>query len=274
MNSSDTVPNNLAPRKRRRDHRLATLLSVVAVVAALGYGVSLLPSRGIQTIDSKGRPPDAHPPMGFSTLTESSDVSESTSVELAVDPRDPNGDQARQIFNDANQRIKNRLYDEAIGILHAERPLLQKYAESYLLLGRALEGKKEYDTARAFYKAAIERNPYMPDAYWGFATTSEQLQDLESALGAMRSFLHTEPVTAQNRLKIAQARSALWEMEAKLGRGPWGPTKGVPPGFTVEQLRRDSKAPNIKMPIGSIEGANSQITNESISEKKVEIVKR
>lgn len=270
------MPSNSAPVKRRRDYRLATLLLVIAVVVALGYGVSLLPSRGVQATAPQKSQPAPHAPMGFAELKGSSgkeqDVSESEFAELVDDPANPNDQAARKILDEADRRIKAGSHEEAIVILNQQRALVQKYPESYLLLGRALEGRQDYTAARDFYRVAIDRKPYMADAYWGFATASEQLDDLESALGAMRSYLHTEAAVAQNQLKIAQARSSIWEWESKLGRGPWGPTKGVPPGYTASEIKRDGKGVGIKMPIQN-EQADGPAKSEMKVREKVKVFK-
>jgi tetratricopeptide (TPR) repeat protein len=257
---------------RRRDRRLPTLLFMVAAVAALGYGFSLLPGRGVQVAQA-GSAPD------LSTLPASSadarrQMTEAARIELSADAQDPDAPRARKVLAQADEQLRQRKFNEAIATLHQERELMQKYAESYLLLGRALEGRKEYAAARDFYMAAIDRNPLLSEAYWGFATTSEELSDLESALGGMRSYLHTEPDRDPNRLKIAQARSAIWEWESKLGRGPWGPTKGIPPGFTAAELKRDGKGVGVKMPVPGSEGPDGRMQYEIKSADKIQIFKR
>lgn len=260
-------------RKPRRDYRMRTLLLLVAAVGALGYGFSLLPGRSVQATA-----PTASRPTGFTGLADTSsarrETSEALRLELSIDPKDADGPRAQKKLHEADDKLKNRQYDEAIASLNRERTLMQKYPETYLLLARALEGKKDYAMARDFYKAAIDRNPYMADAYWGFATTSEALGDLEAALGGMRNYLHMEPNRDPARLRIAQARSALWEWESKLGRGPWGPTKGIPPGFTADELKRDGKGVGIKMPVPGTEGPDGLLQSEIKSGKKIEIFKK
>lgn len=276
MSIEATVPSVLATGKRRRDYRMPTVLSLVAAVAALGYGVSVLPGRGVQgsAPPSGAAVPAAHAPMGFAGLSESAaarqDVAASALVELPVDPTDQDAPQAQKILKEAGKQIKGMQYGEAITTMHNMHALMQKYPESYLLLGRALEGKKDYATARDFYKAAIDRDPYLAEAYWGFGTASEALGDMPSALGAMRSFLHTKPATDKNRLKIAQARSAIWEWESKLGRGPWGPTKGVPPGLKPEDIKRDGKGAGTMMPLPNTERTDGSMQYEIKAGKKLE----
>jgi tetratricopeptide (TPR) repeat protein len=264
--------------KERRDYRIPTLAGLFLLVAALGYGISQIPVQGVQ--DSA--PPaggdtsrSGHAPVGFSGLAEArQDVSAATEVELLPDSKDADGPEARKILKEAGDRIKAKKYNEAIGILNQSQALMKKYPETYVVLGRALEGRGEPAPARDFYLAAINRDPYLSDAYWGFATTSEALGELESALGAMRSFLHTEPVHDQSRLRIAQARSAIWEWESQLGRGPWGPTKGIPPGFTAEEVKRDGRGVGTKMPIPGTEGSDGKSKAELKHGKKFELFKQ
>jgi hypothetical protein len=270
-----TVPD-MSIGKRRRDYRGPTLLLAFVIVGALGYGFSLLPSRGVEATSAVSSPASTAP--GFTGLSEAAsgrqDVSASAALELAIDSKDPDGPQARKLLMEAGEQIKLRRYEEAIQGLHQAQPLLKKYPEAYVLLGRALEGRKDYAAARDFYQAAINRNPFMADAYWGFGTASEALGDLPSALGAMRSYLHTEPNKDPSRLRIAQARSAIWEWESKMGRGPWGPTKGVPPGFTADELKRDGKGVGTKMPVPGTEGPDGRMQSEIKSGKKIEIFKK
>lgn len=61
-------------------------------------------------------------------------------------------------------------------------------------------------------------------------------------MGSMRSFIHlVKPEDPANKF-TNRAKSALWEWEAQLGRGPWGPDKGIPNGMTAEDIRRDGKS--------------------------------
>lgn len=266
-------------RAKRRDYRLPTLLALSAAVIGLGYAFSVMPGRGVQADTAPKTSAAPHAPMGFSSLAEAprngrGDVSEALPIDPLFDPKDPDAQTASRIMKEADGQIRQKQYDRAIATLNRERALMQKYPESYVLLGRALEGKKEFAAARDFYNTAISRDPYFADAYWGYATSSEGLHDLESALGAMRSYLHTEPDRDPKRLRIAQARSAIWEWETALGRGPWGPTKGVPPGFTPDEIKRDGKGVGVKMPVPGTEGPDGLPQSEIKSGKKLKIFER
>lgn len=253
----NTRPVNLpvAPTTPR-DHRLRALALAVLGTASVGYLVFLMPDRGV--VADAEAPPAV---VGRADLSQLPAVAadeqrpESAAKKSlpqapaeAKRPVDPQAEETRQILEAARKQIKAKRYDEAIVALHQARQRIMGNPTSYVVMGNALEGKKDYDTARDFYAAAIDRDPYMPDAYWGFATTSEALGELDAALGAMRSFLHVQPNADPQKLRIVQARSALWEWEAKLGRGPWGPTKGIPPGFSAEELRRDGRGVGLKVP--------------------------
>lgn len=247
----------MAGRTRvRRDYRPLSVFVVFLFVGLVGWGVSRIPGQGIEARVEEERPAAAEPvELPFSGLQEMTSPSARDVVEsIAADRKSQKEEntpesRAKRLMAKAEQGIKEKRYDEAIWMLHEARAELKQYPEAYVLIGRALEGKGDYETAREFYNAAIDLNPYLPKAYWGYATTSEALGDLESAIGGMRSFLHTEPNLDPNRLSVAQARSAIWEWESKLGRGLWGPTKGIPPGFTEDELKRDGRGVAIKMPL-------------------------
>lgn len=252
-----------APKRTRRDYRPWALVGVFGGIILLGVVVSMLSepssvSQVAKTVNSKA---------SLAGLKEVPGASREKLAEVEptmpqLDPTDPQGGEVKRVLNEARKQIKAAQFDDAIRSVHEARPLLQKHAEAYLLLGSALEGKKDHAAARDFYEAAIDRNPYLSEAYWGYATTSESLGDLEAALGAMRNYLHTEPNLDPKRLKVAQARSAIWEWEAQLERGPWGPTKGIPPGFSREELKRDGRGVGIKMPIPGTEKSDGSMKYE------------
>lgn len=239
--------------RARRDRRPAVLALLLLLLVPLAVLVDALPKRGVET-DLMGastqRPADP-----FRSLQAPAGSPEAVAGNgAAAARRDPEqaagaGDPVHEKLALAENLIRERKYDQSIRVLDANREMLKDEPVSYLLLGMALEGRREYAAARDFYLAAVDRDPYIADAYWGVATTSEHLGELDSAIGAMRNYLHTEPDPDPQRLRINQARSAIWEWEALLGRGPWGPTQGVPPGFSPEELRRDGRGVAVKMPL-------------------------
>lgn len=261
---------------RRRDYRGLTFGVLTVAVVAVGYVFSALPGAGVRAV---AEPRALAAPKGFEGLVEATrEVGPGWGaplpLEFVLDPSDPLEEQVRAILEAAHARIEAREYDEAIEKLNEARPLVAKYAESYLLLGRALEGRRDYETARDFYGAALDRDPFLTEAWWGVATTSDALADLEGALGAMRAYLHTEPDKDPGRLRIAQARSALWEWEARLGRGPWGPTRGIPPGFTEDELKRDGRGVAMKVPVPGTERPDGTLQGEMKHAEKFELFRR
>ena len=120
-------------------------------------------------------------------------------------------------FQQAVAMLHAKQYDFAITALHRVIELAPKMPEAYVNMGYALIGKQDYKAAADFFNAAIELKPYQANAYWGLAVSQEQLGDLEMAMGAMRTFIHLSP---PNDPFLRKARSALWEWESTLKRGP------------------------------------------------------
>ena len=266
-----------AALKLSRDKRAPTFLAVLAAVLVIGWLVSMMPDRGIE---ADSAPPLVRQTAGFEALkrenspwTANADVEELPERSARVPAKVPLA-AADQALADARQLIKRREYDKALHTLNAAQSLLKERGEAFLLIGNILERKRDYATARDFYNAALNRDPYLADAHWGFATTSESLGDLESALGGMRSYLHTEPDPDPMRLRINQARSAIWEWESKLGRGSWGPTKGIPPGFIAEDLKRDDRGVGVKWPREDTLQPDGTMKSEIKSAEKVKIYPR
>lgn len=259
------------PDRRRKDRRWLGIAVTVLAVAGLGYAFKLMPGYGVVAEQAGTK-------AGFDSLAASIEERSGLDVPVPVEEQVaeglPNGDFARQKLREASDLIRSRRHDDALRHLTAVRDQLKDVPQTYLVLARALEGKKDYATARDFYKAAIDKDPFMSDAYWGYATSSESLGDLPSALGAMRSYLHTEPDADPYRRRIAQARSAIWEWESKLGRGAWGATKGLPPGFTEAELRRDGRGVGVKMPIPGTENATGVSRYEIKSADKIQVYSR
>ena len=135
-------------------------------------------------------------------------------------------------FQQAVAMLHAKQYDFAIKALHRVIELAPTMPEAYVNMGFALIGKENYKAAADFFNGAIEIKPYQANAYWGLAISLEQLGDLEGALGAMRAFIHLSP---PNDPFIRKARSALWEWESTLKRGPL-------PDNEQEWIDRNSKA--------------------------------
>lgn len=225
-----------APRRARKDPRPWALAGLLLVILLVGGLVQWLPGRGIEA--STRVPVEGHK-SNLTTLGEASAANLSHRSE-AVQEVVPVGELGLAL-KQASDQIEAEKFDDAIRTLNPMRPLAGNSAPTYHQLGRALIGRGEYAVARDFLRKAIDLDPTLAEVYFDHARASEGLGDRVSALGGMRTFLHLVKDSDPFRLQVAQARSAIWEWEAQLGRGPYGPTKGIPPGFTAEQIKRDGK---------------------------------
>ncbi len=271
---------NFGRRKGRRDNRVGAFVLVILGTAALGYVVNMLPERGVQAVVEAPQPPAK--PAGFSDLPPASaDATPAPQKENLFVPteRPPiaaaNGKrtETEKILQASKKLLDAKQYDAAIVTLNQERDRIKDDPRSFVSMAQALEGKRDYDTARDFYYAAIDKDPYLAEAYYGFATTSEALGDLEAALGGMRNFLHVQPNADPQKLRIAQAKSAIWEWEARLGRGPYDKTKGIPPGFSEAELKRDGRGVGIKIPLPETRTADGWTKYEIKAQDKFQIFK-
>lgn len=255
-----TATLSTQPRETR-DYRRGAILAVPFSIALIATVVSLMPGRGVES----GNPhasaspfpsPAPHGPASFRN-EETGDSAAPHGGALKTDPRqDPAGHltEVRRVTLDslnalARDALRQGMPDRAADSLLKAMFLMPEGAEAFHLMGEVMMQRGRFGEARDYFEGAIDRDPLRADAYFGHATASEAMGDLESALGGMRSYLHVVADKDPFRLKVAQARSAIWEWESKLGRGPWGPTRGIPPGFTEDELRRDDRGVAVKMPI-------------------------
>lgn len=132
----------------------------------------------------------------------------------------------RQRFEQAVLMLHAKQYDNAVTALHRVLELAPRLPEAHANMGYALLGLERPDAAEGFFQAAAELNPRQANAYWGLALVAEGRGDYESALGAMRTYLHFSPANDPYR---ARARSALWEWEEKLGRHAAATPAPAPP---------------------------------------------
>lgn len=267
-----------------RDYRKATILALPFALAMIAVVVSLIPGRGVENGDPQLEK-SAFPHLGPNARTPapaSESPSTARSPALAIDPnKDPAGhtQEVRRVTRDAltdlaRSLLKTDKPDEAAEALLKAMYLDPANAEPFHLMGDVMMQRKRFGEAREYYEAAIDRDPLRAEAYFGHAAASEAMGDLESALGGMRSYLHVTSDKDPYRLQVAQARSAIWEMESKLGRGPWGPTRGIPPGFTEAELQRDGRGVGVKMPIPGSAGKDGMQKYEIKYGDKIEMFKK
>jgi tetratricopeptide (TPR) repeat protein len=120
-------------------------------------------------------------------------------------------------FQQAAVMLHAQRYDDALVALHRVLQLSPRLPEAHSNMGYALLGIEDYAGAYGFFKSATDLEPYLGNAYWGLAVALEKLGDLEGALGAMRIYIHLAP---PDDPYVRRARSALWEWDTRLARGP------------------------------------------------------
>jgi Flp pilus assembly protein TadD len=104
-------------------------------------------------------------------------------------------------------------YELAVRSLHEVLELRPRMPEAHVNIGYALAGLGEYAAARDFFLSAAELRPSQYNAYYGLAIANEGLNELVSAVRAMRTFIHLAPTDDPFRRR---AESAIWEWEAEL----------------------------------------------------------
>ncbi len=126
-------------------------------------------------------------------------------------------DELTMRFQQAAMMLHAREYEHAVTALHRVLELSPRMPEAHVNMGYALLGLERFEAAKKFFLSATELRPYQANAYWGLAVAFEKSGELQSALGAMRTFIHlAEPGDPF----VRRARSALWEWEDSLRRGP------------------------------------------------------
>ena len=135
---------------------------------------------------------------------------------------DPHLAEITRRFQQAVMMLHAQRYEYAVTALHQVIEMAPRMPEAYVNMGFALLGLKRYTAARDFFNTATDLRPYQGNAYWGLAESLEQLGDLEGALGAMRTYIHLAP---PGDPYVRRARSALWEWESTLKRGPLPPAE-------------------------------------------------
>ncbi len=130
---------------------------------------------------------------------------------------DPRLAEIRMRFQQAVMMLHAGRYEYAVTALHRVLTLSPRLTDAHVNMGYALLGMQRYDEAEAFFRNAIELDPYQGNAYWGLAEIFEHRGDLPAALGAMRTYIHLAP---PGDPYVRRARAALWEWDSQLSRGP------------------------------------------------------
>ncbi len=153
-------------------------------------------------------------------------------------------------FQQAVVMLHAQQYEHAATALHRVLELSPRLTDAYVNMGYAMLGLERFREAESFFRTATDLEPYQGNAYWGLAIALESQNDLQGALGAMRIFLHLNPADSPF---VRRARSALWEWDNQLARGP------LPEAEAQWQKREakkweDRNSPRLDMPQGTDEG--------------------
>lgn len=212
-------------------------LLVLLLIAVLGIGIQRLPGDwSLTTVSKQVAQPEVTPRLDEGILGIDPSRWELTSPggvskgELATHAETQRVQQAKILFEHAVLLQQQGQSSRAVAALEMVITLLPQMPEAYVNLGFSLYDLGEFDAARGAFGRAIELNPAQGNAYYGLAIVYEAQQELELALGAMRSFLHI--ADAQERYKV-RARAAIWEWENMLGRGGSSDASRVSDGVSV-----------------------------------------
>lgn len=128
-------------------------------------------------------------------------------------PANNQANEIHQHFQQAVIMLHATQYQNAIISLKRVLELAPGMPEAHTNMGFALLGAHQYSKARESFSAAIDLRKSQHNALYGLAMAHEGLGDLESALGAMRSYVHlTSPESPYAR----KAKAAIWEWESAL----------------------------------------------------------
>lgn len=129
---------------------------------------------------------------------------------------DEAGEALRRQFDQAVIQLHARQYGPAQASLQQVLALAPGMPEAHVNLGFALLGLQKVPEARQAFETAIDLRPGQANAYYGLALSHEAAQDLELAIGSMRSYLHL--ARQEDDAHLARARAALWEWESALAQ--------------------------------------------------------
>jgi len=194
-------------RSRQTNESAISSLSVV-MVAVIAISIVLL----VQHLNVPGRLVASAHSSSVNLFPREGGQSQQVSQHDEVQPSE-----VEVRFQQAVVMLHAGEYDNAVTALHRVMELSPRMPEAYVNMGFALFGLERYKAANDFFQAATDIRPYQGNAYWGMAISLEKLGDLEGALGAMRTYIHLAP---PNDPYVTRARSALWEWETTLKRGP------------------------------------------------------
>jgi Flp pilus assembly protein TadD len=166
-------------RQRLRDVRLLGVVITAGIIALGGTGLALLPAGPASR--------------------EAATAAHGADIEIA--------------FRQGVAMLHARQHEHALTTFHRVLKFAPDMPEAHANMGFALAGLGRHREAKRFFEDALDLRPGQVNAYYGLAVAAEGLGDLETARGAMRTYLHLAPRDDPFRRR---AQAALWE---------WGPAR-------------------------------------------------
>jgi tetratricopeptide (TPR) repeat protein len=244
------MPTSSAPKRAAKQdfEALTVILSVALVIAIISLvsnlmvaipvgGMGLSASAGPVSAKVRGYSMPAHlrsKPIARGRVGGSKQAFRDAFPE----PRSDGERQVAERFQQAIGLLHAKQYGYAITALDAVLIMAPKMPEAYVNMGFAFIGLEEFGPAQGAFEKAIDLKVDQVNAYYGLAIALEGQGQYETALGAMRSYIH---LSQPGDPFLAKARSALWEWEAQLGR-----VEGVKPapegteGVSIKAPNRSS----------------------------------
>lgn len=192
--------------KKRKDNRLALVITTVVTFGAIGFLVDRQGSRETAAVNTQ-----------YDESVESSFDERMYSMLKPGGANPPlpgtGADDVQASFQDGAALLNARHFEQAVDAFHKVLMLRPEMPEAHVNMGFSLIGLQRYGIARQFFQNAIDIRPEQRNAYYGLAVAHEGLGTLQDAIVAMRIFVHLVP---QNDPFRRKAESALWEWEAEL----------------------------------------------------------
>lgn len=113
-------------------------------------------------------------------------------------------------FQNAVALLHTRHYESAVRLFREIVAQAPRMPEAEVNLAYALMGMERYDEAQLHFEKALALNEQQLNAYYGLALSRKRQGDLDTALGAMRVYVH---LAKEDDPYFRKAWSAIWEWE-------------------------------------------------------------
>jgi tetratricopeptide (TPR) repeat protein len=190
--SAPAVAAEAAVRVRRRlgRRRAGVLLATIALVAASGFAITLLPGSGPGS-------------TGGEQAANASGERGAANIPAEADLR----------FKQAVIMLHAKEYEHAATALHKVLALAPTMPEAHVNMGYAMIGLQRYEIARDFFRSAIALRVGQANAHYGLALCLAELGDRAGAISAMNDYRRY--AAADDRF-VAKANAAIaaWQAPA------------------------------------------------------------